>query len=589
MHQNLFHHHEGDPERKTTKTNPHINKDAALAILSIEEMNKLRLQNVLTARFCRLPTELTLPISLLANINQDAKLSCWQLLSWTVWLPAAVYSKISKIMLSLLDVKNASVAEALASSLTEPQVVRNPFPNAPPDGATSMFRRGRMGHFEPCKKESRGLGSCIIQSCAKNQKVLEQLKASTLNWAQIFENGQHVNPARPASFQDLQHSPLSPQLSQALQSTSEALHSTKGITRLYSHQARAIDLLADGSNVIVTTSTPRIHPIQLWAVHLSYQGLGTGLETTHGGVDPQLRQATFEGGGSGWYPKKYPYEELWRRSFPNLKFVLLEEGMEGGQEPFGPIHQFLSHSHQPAGGHEAPAPNSTRSGICRWLITGIPPKVGFHNYGDLQSAPLPDGEQGRDHCVLSDPQDVRVVNEAGAGRFSGEWATGDEETSAVVLGGTHDTRTETNRSGDEGRVCQRSKEFLAMLVNSTAWTNTMRAIQMSSLRPGAPRSRLICKARDSSLPIFNVLPTRSRSFQSPITSSLAPQSPAVFTTSGPRQSELLSFARAISLPTYLDQRADILTGLGTDKKKITTQDAYRSICLEYKPPRLKSE
>ncbi|KNZ60023.1 uncharacterized protein VP01_1625g12 [Puccinia sorghi] len=77
----------GDSERKTTKTNPQINKDAELAILSIEEMNKLQLQNMLTARFYWLPKELFLPISLLANIKQDAKVSCWQLLSWTIWLP----------------------------------------------------------------------------------------------------------------------------------------------------------------------------------------------------------------------------------------------------------------------------------------------------------------------------------------------------------------------------------------------------------------------------------------------------------------------------------------------------------------------
>ncbi|KNZ60013.1 hypothetical protein VP01_1625g2 [Puccinia sorghi] len=263
-----------------------------------------------------------------------------------------------------------------------------------------------------------------------------------------------------------------------------------------------------------------------------------------------------------------PYEELWRRSFPNLKFVVgddctsicdyhaqIEEGMGGGREPFGSIHQFLSHGHQPAGGHEAPV----------W----DPPKVGLRNYGDLQSAPFPDGAKGPDHCVLSDPQDVQVVNEAGEVRCSGEWATGDEETMDNIIAittleldvviGLGFPHLLSGLIQQAGRVCQNSKELLAMLVNNMAWTNTIRAIQKSSLRPGEPRSRLICTAQDSSSPIFNVPPTRSRLFQSPIASSSAHQSPAVFTTSGLRQSELLSFASAISLPTYLDQRNSCAT------------------------------
>ncbi|PLW55340.1 hypothetical protein PCANC_02317 [Puccinia coronata f. sp. avenae] len=64
----------------------------------------------------------------------------------------------------------------------------------------------------------------------------------------IGENGKHITPACLACFQDLLHASLSLQLSQTLESA-------MGITRLYSQQAPAIDRLATGANVVVTTST----------------------------------------------------------------------------------------------------------------------------------------------------------------------------------------------------------------------------------------------------------------------------------------------------------------------------------------------
>jgi len=173
MHHNLFHYQEGDPERKTTKTNPHINKCAELAISSIEEINKLRLQNLMTAGFYWLSGDLFLPTSLLAcsirkqrgwiSPQEDQARRKSILLAIAILddlAPsihvAAVYSKICKKIFSLLDVENASVAEALESPLREPRVVRNPFPNAPPQtgsgGVTSMVRSGSMSHIEPCKK-----------------------------------------------------------------------------------------------------------------------------------------------------------------------------------------------------------------------------------------------------------------------------------------------------------------------------------------------------------------------------------------------------------------------------------------------------
>jgi len=208
--------------------------------------------------------------------------------------------------------------------------------------------------------QSVDLGAASSSHVPTIERVLEQLKASSLYRDQIVENGQYVTPARSASFQDLQHSQLSPQLSQALQSN-------KGITRLYSHQARAIDLLADGSNVIVTTSTssgksliyqiPMLQALEstqsscglyifptkalaqdqkrsLEELILSYgEPLSrvVGVET-YDGDTPQEDRAGIRKNANVIFTNPdmlhssiLPHEELWRRFFRNLKFVVVDE------------------------------------------------------------------------------------------------------------------------------------------------------------------------------------------------------------------------------------------------------------------------
>ncbi|KAI9607283.1 hypothetical protein H4Q26_005800 [Puccinia striiformis f. sp. tritici PST-130] len=192
------------------------------------------------------------------------------------------------------------------------------------------------------------------------ETVLEQLKTGSQYHDQIVENGEHVTPARQACFKDLESSQLSPEICQALQST-------KGITRLYSHQARAIDLLANGSNVIVTTSTSSgkslIYQIpMLQALEKQQSSCGLYIFPTKALAQDQkrsldelilsygeplsrlVRVETYDGdtplddragirkdakviftNPDMLHASILPNEELWRRFFQNLTFVVVDE------------------------------------------------------------------------------------------------------------------------------------------------------------------------------------------------------------------------------------------------------------------------
>ncbi|KNZ44143.1 hypothetical protein VP01_947g10 [Puccinia sorghi] len=271
-----------------------------------------------------------------------------------------------KMMIKMVEKRNLKFKEAV-DELLEACAAENPpvdpaqlliecaIPNNPIIISQNSATDSDASQIQPVD-----LGAASSTHVPTIEKVLEQLKASSLYRDQIVENGQHVTPARPASFQDLQHSQLSPQLSQALQST-------KGITRLYSHQARAIDLLAHGSNVIVTTSTssgksliyqiPMLQALEstqsscglyifptkalaqdqkrsLEELILSYgEPLSrvVGVET-YDGDTPQENRAGIRKNANVIFTNPdmlhssiLPYEELWRRFFRNLKFVVVDE------------------------------------------------------------------------------------------------------------------------------------------------------------------------------------------------------------------------------------------------------------------------
>ncbi|KAA1068597.1 hypothetical protein PGT21_019526 [Puccinia graminis f. sp. tritici] len=190
--------------------------------------------------------------------------------------------------------------------------------------------------------------------------VLEQLKASPQYHDQIVENGEHVTPARQAYFKDLERSQLSPEIHRALEST-------KGITRLYFHQARAIDLLSEGSNVIVTTSTSSgkslIYQIpMLQALENSHSSCGLYIFPTKALAQDQkrsldelilsygeplsrrVRVETYDGDTPSderagirkdakviftnpdmLHSAILPNEEQWRRFFQNLRYVVVDE------------------------------------------------------------------------------------------------------------------------------------------------------------------------------------------------------------------------------------------------------------------------
>ena len=78
-------------------------------------------------------------------------------------------------------------------------------------------------------------------------EIIAEIKA--MNWycGQIVPDGHRVFDPQPPVYGDL--------IFQLSQNLVNALYNTRGIVRLYSHQAEALNNLHDGSNVIVATST----------------------------------------------------------------------------------------------------------------------------------------------------------------------------------------------------------------------------------------------------------------------------------------------------------------------------------------------
>jgi len=77
--------------------------------------------------------------------------------------------------------------------------------------------------------------------------IIEEIKSEELYSGQIVEDGHQVFDEQPPVYGDLNFL-----MSQELV---DAIYTARDITRLYSHQAEAINNLLDGHNVIVSTST----------------------------------------------------------------------------------------------------------------------------------------------------------------------------------------------------------------------------------------------------------------------------------------------------------------------------------------------
>ncbi|GAA5911343.1 ATP-dependent 3'-5' DNA helicase [Sporobolomyces salmoneus] len=191
--------------------------------------------------------------------------------------------------------------------------------------------------------------------------IIEEITSSENDWyeGQIVDDGHRTFEAREAVYGSLDHP-----VSEALAS---ALHNTKNIdaSRLYSHQAKAINALHAGKNVIISTSTSSGKSLvyQLPVV----QALEQDIESTALYVFPtkalaqdqkralgelvagvegleDVKVATFDGDtprDDRDFIREYanviftnpdmlhltvlPQEERWRRFFCNLKFVVVDE------------------------------------------------------------------------------------------------------------------------------------------------------------------------------------------------------------------------------------------------------------------------
>ena len=122
-------------------------------------------------------------------------------------------------------------------------------------GAEPTSRGDRQAAFRPngkrCYADSRGTQPFGSGAAKRKEAVVENWVDRITNTLQTGRKGNYfahleVLPERPALYGDLDR-PLPEELQRVLEA--------QGIGRLYSHQAEAINHLAGGDNVIVSTST----------------------------------------------------------------------------------------------------------------------------------------------------------------------------------------------------------------------------------------------------------------------------------------------------------------------------------------------
>ncbi|GAA5820197.1 hypothetical protein JCM10212_004915 [Sporobolomyces blumeae] len=191
--------------------------------------------------------------------------------------------------------------------------------------------------------------------------IIDEITSTDNGWyeGQIVEEGHRTFEAREAVYGELDHP-----LSQAL---TDALHDTKDIdaSRLYSHQAKAINALHAGQNVIISTSTssgkslvyqlPVVQTLErdaeatalyVFPTKALAQDQKRALGELVVGVDglEDVKVATFDGdtprddrdfirenanviftNPDMLHITILPQEERWRRFFRNLRFVVVDE------------------------------------------------------------------------------------------------------------------------------------------------------------------------------------------------------------------------------------------------------------------------
>jgi DEAD/DEAH box helicase domain-containing protein len=160
-------------------------------------------------------------------------------------LKMPVYSQ--KQMTNLIEKRNVkftSAVNAFLNQCAEEEV----------DATQKLYDDSRL--FVPMPSESRSstpapersrLPLYIPEERETIPEIVNEIKTQEWYSGQIVPDGHRVFDPQPPIFGELNF-----QLSQDLVN---ALYNTRGITKLYSHQAEAINNLYDGHNVIVSTST----------------------------------------------------------------------------------------------------------------------------------------------------------------------------------------------------------------------------------------------------------------------------------------------------------------------------------------------
>jgi DEAD/DEAH box helicase domain-containing protein len=160
-------------------------------------------------------------------------------------LKMPVYSQ--KQMTNLIEKRNAKFTSATNEFL-------NQCAEEGMDPVKKLHEESRT--FVPTPSESRAntpapvssrLPMYIPEERETIPEIITEIKSQEWYTGQIVPDGHRVFDPQPPIFGELNF-----QLSQDLVN---ALYNTKGITKLYSHQAEAINNLYDGHNVIVSTST----------------------------------------------------------------------------------------------------------------------------------------------------------------------------------------------------------------------------------------------------------------------------------------------------------------------------------------------
>lgn len=178
-------------------------------------------------------------------------------------LKMPVYSQ--KQMMNLIEKRNTKFTSAVnaflnqcAADSTDPiallQEVKNPYVPEPFDSRPATPAPGTAKPPPTIPQERNSISH-----------IISEIKDMEWYAGQIVPDGHRVFDPQEPIFGDLKF-----QLSQNLVN---ALYNTKGITRVYSHQAEAINNLQDGYNVIVSTSTssgksliyqlPMIHQLEI--------------------------------------------------------------------------------------------------------------------------------------------------------------------------------------------------------------------------------------------------------------------------------------------------------------------------------------